>query len=253
MRIYFAGANTRVLLEAVKGKRVLETFADRRPVIDEYRHTWEGTLLDSGAFSAYNSGKVINLQDYIDYCLIYKKYYEGIVVLDDIAGNVDLTKRNLTMMIENSIPTIPVYHQGEPVSVLQEYCADFDYIGLGFKRPIQDAKRYLDECFSHIPETTKVHGFAMTNYMAYYPFYSVDSTSWMLNCRRLWEVKGAQGKALKCLTLAELLEIEIKKYERLPKMERRPRSEALKISSQERLFAGFEKEFGLFLDEEKEN
>ena len=92
------------------------------------------------------------------------------------------------------------------------YCAEAPRIGLGFQRPIQDARPFLDACFKEIPSHVEVHGWAMTGYLDY-PFASVDSTTW------LWELRaimGARGQgvwgALRTLTTGELIEIIQKKY-----------------------------------------
>ena len=85
---------------------------------------------------------------------------------------------------------------------------------------MKDIDSFLDEVFSAIPSTTKVHGFALANarYSGRYPFYSVDSSTWMHEMRALCATKGQAGSVLHALTPSELIGLVVKKYERLPVM-----------------------------------
>lgn len=217
MRVYFAGAAQHSWLEGMRGRHVLESFANIRRVTDRYRATWASGMLDSGAFTEMTTGVPIDLQAYRDFAVRHGDFYESIANLDDIRGDVDKSKRNLQYLKDGGVDAFPVFHQGEPMSVLDDYCAESPMIGLGFQRPIKNAQRWLDLCFARIPTITKVHGFAMTSYMHSWPFSQVDSTSWLWEVKGLMSVKGQGSDALKLLTQSELLDIVLKKYDRLPK------------------------------------
>lgn len=214
-RIYFAAVNTNPLCESFHGERVLETFADVRPLMDRHRPLFRSMALDSGAFSEMTTGKPIDLGAFVDFCLEHGAFYDFIASLDSITGGVEVNVKNWQHMISKGVAAIPTFHQGEPFSLLRDYCAAAPMIGLGFQRPINDARSWLAECFALIPATVRVHGWGMTNYTDL-PFWSVDSRTWFFEVRDLMQVKGQGALALSCLTPAELIEIVKKRYLRLP-------------------------------------
>ncbi len=214
-RIYFAAVNTSNLCESFKGEHVLESFADVRGLMDRYRPLFKSMALDSGAFSEMNSGKPIDLEEFIDFCHAHCGFYDFIASLDSIKGGIEVNVANWQQMLARGIKAIPTFHQGEPWSLLTDYCAEAPMIGLGFQRPIQNAREWLTECFTRIPSATLVHGWGMTNYTDL-PFYSVDSRTWFFEVRALLAVQGQGAAAMACLTTAELIEIVKKKYLRLP-------------------------------------
>lgn len=210
---------------------MLESFADIRPLTDRYRGTWAGGMLDSGAFTEMTTGKAIDLHAYTEFAQQHGDFYDAVINLDDIRGDVDKSLANLAHLRDAGVDAMPVFHQGEPWSVLEDMAADFDYLGIGFQRPIENPLEFLDGVWSRIGDT-RVHGFAMTNYMGEYPFHSVDSTTW------LWEVKGllaltSQGNPLKYMTPHELVQIVLRKYERMPKA---AKWEAPEQSQQQEMF-----------------
>lgn len=135
-----------------------------------------------------------------------------------MSERVDAGKANLQRMRDAGLDPMPVFHQGEPWSVLEEM-ATCGHVGLGFQRPIKCAEEFLDECFSRIPSHVFVHGFAMANerYVGVYPFGSVDSATWWHELNALSALKGQGSDVLQYLTQPELLALVVKKYERLPK------------------------------------
>jgi len=215
-RVYFAGVNQTHFCEAFKGLHVLESFADVRPMMDRYRPTFASMVLDSGAFSEMTTGKVIDLGQYADFILEHGRFYEWCASLDAIKGGADKSIANWQALKDRGCNTVPTFHQSEPWSVLEGYCAATDRIGLGFQRPIQNARPWLEECFARIPSRVRVHGWAMTNYTDF-PFESVDSTTWLREYMALLGVTGQGASAIGCLTPGELVQIVQRKYERLPR------------------------------------
>lgn len=203
----------------MKGQLVLESFADIRPLTDRYRGTWAGGMLDSGAFTEMNTGKPIDLSAYTDFCVEHGAFYDAIINLDDIRGNVDKSLANLAHLRDAGVDAMPVFHQGEPWSVLEDMAAESDYIGVGFQRPIQSAHQFLDGVWGRVGDT-KVHGFAMTAWMDSFPFYSVDSTTWLWEVKGLMGVRTPNGNPLTYLTPAELVDIVLLKYQRMTKADK---------------------------------
>lgn len=217
--VYLAlGRASRLVLEALRGWRVLESFAYLRDVTDRYRPTWRGGMLDSGAFTELTEGTTIDLAKYIEFAQEHGAFYDAVVNLDDIEGDTDRSWRNFQAMQDAGLRPMPVFHQGEPWSVLYAClaAAPDQYLGIGFQRPIRGARRWLEEVFSRIPRSARVHGFAMTSHVEKgFPFYSVDSSTWVYEWNGLLAVKGQGADALACLTPGELLDIVFKKYDRL--------------------------------------
>lgn len=210
------GRADRLLCEAVRGQNVLESFAYQCSHFDRYRPTWKSGFLDSGAFTEMTQGEPIDLGEYIAFCQQHGEFYDLIANLDDIRGDVAKSQRNHQRMLDAGIKALPVFHQGEPWSALDEAVAAAPerYIGIGFQRPINNAERWLEEVFSRVPSDVRVHGFAMTSYLQY-PFASVDSSTWVYEWKALMAVQGQGADALRCLTPGELLGIVVKKYERM--------------------------------------
>jgi hypothetical protein len=205
------------------GCHVLESFAikAREPWMVRYRPTFAGMMLDSGAYSVMSTGATVDLDAYIAYAVEHGRAYDIIVSLDVISGDVtERVKqglRNWRRMRDAGLDPLPVFHQGEPWSVLMDL-ASTGKVGLGFQRPIACADEWLDGCFTHIPEGTRVHGFAMANekYTGRYPFHSVDSATWVYELKALSALKGQGSDVLQYMTQAELLRLVVLKYQRLP-------------------------------------
>lgn len=149
-------------------------------------------FLDSGAFSAFTKGISINIQDYIKFI---KDNREGITLYAnlDVIGDAEGTWRNQQIMEEAGLIPLPCFHLGEEWLYLERYVKEYDYIALG---GVAQAKNkdslmsWLDKCWEIICDKdgwpkTRVHGFAVTSLgiMFRYPWFSVDSTSWVLTGR----------------------------------------------------------------------
>jgi hypothetical protein len=223
MRVYLASPANQMQADCMAGQHVLESFAltAAAPWMARYRATFASSMLDSGAFSVMASGKSVDLGAYVAFALERRASYAEVVNLDvisgDVAARVRASQENLEAMRTAGLDPLPVFHQGEPWSVL-EGLASCGKVGLGFQRPIREPERFLDGCFSRLPAGTKVHGFAMANarYAGRYPFASVDGATWLHELRALMSVRGQGADVLRCLTPAELLRLVVKKYERMP-------------------------------------
>lgn len=144
-------------------------------------------FLDSGAFSAFMLGSVIDIDKYLAYIHANYDILEQCSVLDGI-GDPKLTLQNQRYMESNGVTPIPCFHYGEDESYLKRYIDGYEYISLGGMVPISTPQLYhwLDRIWSryltdqHGRARVKVHGFGLTrlSFLWRYPWYSVDSTSW---------------------------------------------------------------------------
>lgn len=224
MKIYLASPTTQMHAGCLDGQHVLESFAICATAqwMVRFRPTFAGMMLDSGAYSVMSTGAKVDLEEYIDFASEHRRGYSKIVNLDvisgDVSARVDEGLRNLQRMRDAGLDPMPVFHQGEPWSVLTDL-ASCGHIGLGFQRPIKCAEEFLDECFSRIPAGVYVHGFAMANekYSGVYPFAAVDTATWVHELKALSALSGQGSDVLQYLTQPELLGLVVKKYQRMPR------------------------------------
>jgi hypothetical protein len=147
-------------------------------------------FLDSGAFSAWNSGTEIKLDDLVEFITKYRSDLKVYAVLD-VIGDADATLVNQKAMEAKGLTPLPCYHYGDDLSYLKHYMDNYEYIALGGMVPVESLplqhwldglfSRYLCDPVTKIPRV-KLHGFGMTrlDLVLRYPWYSVDSTSWQL-------------------------------------------------------------------------
>lgn len=151
-------------------------------------------FLDSGAFSAWSKGVEIDIQEYIKFIKEHKQYLEVYANLD-VIGDAEKTLQNQKIMEEAGLNPLPCFHVGEDFKYLRYYVEKYDYIALGGlvgKDHNQKEKAsWLDQIFGEVicdakgfPKI-KVHGYGLTSlrFMLRYPWYSVDSTSWVVTGR----------------------------------------------------------------------
>ena len=166
-------------------------------------------ILDSGAFSAWTKQTEINIDKYADFCLEHIPYIDFIVNLDVIPGkfgqkdlpaaeierSASVGWSNYEHMLKRGIPKeklIHIFHQGEKFYWLDKIANAMPYIGLSpaNDRTTSEKMQWLDQCMEYVCDDkgmpiVKWHGFAVTSLklMLRYPWYSVDSTSWVMVAR----------------------------------------------------------------------
>lgn len=150
-----------------------------------------GIFLDSGAYSARSLGVPVNLDEYIAFIKEYHEYIEVYPNLD-VIGDAEATWENQKIMEAAGLHPIPCYHYGEDFKYLERY-VQYPYMALGgmvgASKPTIFA--WLDVCWKIICDTPerlpkcKVHGFGMTSvdFILRYPWWSIDSTSWLAKGR----------------------------------------------------------------------
>jgi len=147
-------------------------------------------FLDSGAYSARSKGVTIDIQKYISFI---KKNKDSIRVYAnlDVINDPEATMVNQKIMEDAGLTPLPCYHYGEDIKYLEYYLSNYSYIAIGGVagglKTTAKIIGWLDPLFLHyicdeqgLPKV-KVHGFGMTSFslMSRYPWYSVDSTSWI--------------------------------------------------------------------------
>ena len=190
----------------------------RHQTIAEHQDTtklYPRVLIDSGAFTAWSSGKTINPKDYLEWALDFDKRWRHkmsslrYINLDYIPARkgVSATPEQLKEAVEKSMqnadflrlsglsPVIEVFHQDEPLEILKklEDRRNGGCIALSPRNDvsIQKREKWLYDVTKYCVRTfgrngfPPAHGLAVTNetLLKAYPFYSCDSSSWV-SCLR---------------------------------------------------------------------
>ena len=160
-------------------------------------------LVDSGAFSAFNRGECIDLDDYIRFVKRNNSLIYRCVSLDVIPGNFGnrewrrdrieaaaaASYANQQKMKEAGLNPLPVFHQDEDFHWLRKYLEDGeDYICLSASQSAgrREKLTWLRKCSKVLcPQgrpLVRTHGLGETSTLIchQFPFTSVDSTRWFL-------------------------------------------------------------------------
>ncbi len=147
-------------------------------------------LLDSGAYSAKTQMKKLDIDDYIQYINNNLDVFPTYSYFNlDVIGDGDKSYQNYLYMKMKGLYPIPVWHAETQTQFLELYLKQTDYIAIG-AISVMSNQRTISS-LDHVWETfltesngmpvCKVHGFGLTSLfiMTRYPWYSVDSTSWV--------------------------------------------------------------------------
>jgi hypothetical protein len=163
---------------------LLVSYAYLQPFLkNRHRYKYRDWSMDSGAFSAANSGKVISLSEYIKVCHTLMRDDPTLVEIFalDVIGDPVASAKNAAAMWKEGINVIPCFHYGEPESALLELAAAYPKIAIGgvaYKRGAMKTK-WAEQVFARVwPK--RIHGFAFGGEGAVLglPFHSVDASSW---------------------------------------------------------------------------
>ena len=146
-------------------------------------------FLDSGAFSAFHTNSTIDIDKYAEFIHKTEGMWEVVANLDIIGGSEEANWDNLKALESNGCKVSPVYHVGENPRWLYKMLDEYEYILLGgLVMARKSVMRELDRAFRILTyedgsPRAKFHGFGLTqlDLVFRYPWYSVDSTSWMLS------------------------------------------------------------------------
>jgi len=155
-------------------------------------------IVDSGAFSVWNSGKSMSRDDLLSfykYILAFRSERIHFINLDVIPGErgrkptpqeaEEACKGGLDNYLffkKNGINPLPVFHEDDNFEYLEIFKNETDYIAIS---PANDSSKqrrmlWLDKVYSNLKANYKTHGLAATAVplLERYPFYSVDSINW---------------------------------------------------------------------------
>lgn len=216
MKIYFAG----VLNKSREVRTTIEKEIERRlfsyhfpdstiTSIDEWQKSGVKLpefFLDSGAFSAWTKGVEVDLEKYAQFVLDRPGLFSVVVNLDVIPGKwgnpggqkeIDESAHRgwdnyyafEKMLKPLNIKPLHIYHQGEDVKWLKRLMDEAEYFGIspGNDRTTKQKMQWLNDTVMPVlapngKPLRKFHGFGVTSLVVLkqYPWYSVDSTSWLM-------------------------------------------------------------------------
>lgn len=142
---------------------------------DDYR-----LIVDSGAFSAYNMGMDIKLEDYEKFLIDLRKRipkFEAVQL--DVVFNHEETEKNLKISRDRGIEVNPVYTRGAPTDYFHQLLDDDEYVFVGGVQGGDGAKEFAKWCLER-SKGKKVHylAFVRPEFLKHYQPYSTDSSSW---------------------------------------------------------------------------
>lgn len=221
--LYAAGGGSAAVTELKRRlgyDQLLSQLNERKALIDwvEYKRKHpECTcklFADSGSFSAFTKGKVVDIDEYINLMNELDDQIEIFAEVDKIPGEwgkprtpeqlaeaPKISWENYLYMVDkvkSPEKLLPIFHQGEDFKWLEnmlnyKYTKGplegqyIKYIGISCSKDIASSawSPWFSKCFKMISESknpnVKTHAFGMTSLklLEQYPFTSADSTSWV--------------------------------------------------------------------------
>lgn len=190
MKIYYAGSDNSRAVDRLLRQMGVRFRLNSYHYLKEHKLPppvgWFDFLLDSGGFTARKSGIFIDVHEYAAF--INRFGCRNVFNLD--TNNVDETLKNQKILnASTNAYVLPIYHLSDFLSdsksLIDNYVAKYPYIALGGVAGLKPSDELLtifyDYVFSRTKGEIKVHGLGITDqkYLRRYPWYSVDSTTWM--------------------------------------------------------------------------
>lgn len=207
VKLYFSGSVDHTVSEFLLQHNVhrLFTYAYPKEVFEYLDRADQlgircNIMMDSGAFTAWNAGRPVQLNDLMTYNVKVLNTYGQrhnfvFIALDVIPGErglpntaadyahaLEQSKINYLIMKEHfkGYTIMPVYHSGEDVSLRNFYMEHTDYICLSMNQDMSENNR-LEWAKRAAVEGCRYHGLAATGnkMVSQIGWHSVDSSSWV--------------------------------------------------------------------------
>ena len=210
MDVYLASPSNQMACDKLSGMPVLMSYVCYSDFMKKgYIQSFGRLLIDSGAFSEFNTGKKIDLDEYADWVVPFVDMADAIAGLDDIGGDWRRSLKNY-QKFELGFPT---FHETDPPELLNDIIEIAkhrkQWIGIGLVPPRTGKDFFVKSVLDKIPEGIHVHGWALREYTRFPRIDSVDSTNWFRDAMDL-----RTSKITNHLTYAECIEIVVKRYKR---------------------------------------
>lgn len=166
------------MLVAFPDLRSYRTRMVKTPVEATMHNRMRSRFLDSGAFSAFRSGKTI---DHAALMVEQRLPIWTDVASLDVIGDWKASRANWMREREAGVVTMPTFHIGDPWELLQEYKRLAPKVALGGIAPLRDATRmpWLRQVFARAwPHRFHAFGVMSSDILRALPFHSCDATGW---------------------------------------------------------------------------
>lgn len=199
---YFFSSSARAypLLKELGAKNYLLSFAvDAKEC---HKMLDENVIIDSGAFSVWNKGGSIDIDEYLAFCKKQPQHWTFInldVIPKTGADAAHMEEccvqgyKNYLYLKQHLKNVMPVYHYGDDIKWLYKFMETADWIGIS---PANDThenvkRKFLREVFYITRDKVKTHGLGYSSFqgLTMFPFYSVDSISFKkskINGNQFW-------------------------------------------------------------------
>ena len=154
-----------------------------------YEHS-SNLMLDSGAFTLFNKPDY----DLDNFFSNYKKWVKQLTDIECVRGFMELDVGIITgyqqvldyrqQLMDISDKIIPVFHSYLGIDEFKKMCNDYDYIAIGGIVSKEINKNTLEPLNKYaMKHNTKIHALGLTDekYLRKIPFYSVDSSSYLVS------------------------------------------------------------------------
>lgn len=212
MTFYLGSPGNQMHADYLRGMPTLVSYAIYARWLDDYISSFGRVLIDSGAFSEFNSGVKVDGPAYRDWCQRWGNtaHVDAVAGLDDISGDWRKSLRNY-----EAFGGFPTYHESDPPELLTDLISIArergNWLGVGLMPPRAGKWRWVKETLSRVPDDLHVHVWAGGAYSGHPRVASVDSTNWF---RDAWQYRNQ----LPHLTPAECVEIAVKRYQRVQRV-----------------------------------
>lgn len=210
MKIYHVTTKRTAEITAIQEARpprlLLSYFYFRRTRLEDFVKRLGYTpeiMLDSGAWSAYNSGQLINLEEYLEYIQANRSHIGYYVSLDAIF-NSDRSFSTWEIMREKGFDPIPVFHFKENEDYLKKYIEYSKIVCLGGTVPERNKHKVAEWvrllCWEYPEIDFHLLGSSSRKIIDTCDLYSVDSSTWIMQAvnGRPHHIKGRdQGSKIK--------------------------------------------------------
>jgi hypothetical protein len=205
---YLSSPGNQMAADHCREMPVLVSYAAYRPWLDQYVPSFARLLVDSGAFTEFNSGRAVDGSAYRDWSARWAgvAHVDAVAGLDDIRGDWKRSLRNYELY-----GGFPTYHESDPPELLGDLLPIArergGWLGVGLLPPRGGKWAWVRETLARIPEGVHAHVWAGGEYCGHPRVDSCDSTNWLLDA-------FAYRKVMPFLTLAESVELVVKRYRR---------------------------------------
>ncbi|AGF91618.1 putative queuosine tRNA-ribosyltransferase [Cellulophaga phage phi47:1] len=201
---YFFSSSARAydMLKELGATNFLLSFAVDAKEAPKMISDYNEIIIDSGAFSVWNKGGSIDIDEYLEFCKSLPEEWTYInldVIPETGSSQEDIDKcceqgyENYLYLKQHLKNVMPVYHYGDNIKWLHKFVETSDYIGIS---PANDTheyvkRKFLCEVFDVLKDNVKTHalGYSSFDGLKMFPFYSVDSISFKkskINGTQFW-------------------------------------------------------------------